>query len=201
MIEKYVRNCAWARDAELRVDPTQILCESYKIKEGSQLFFDLNNPLELIGGRDFFREKRKLFDQVVGFAKFAEFLIVAEVRTCYARCISFFIFKLILICLSQYQVARQSLELQVSLDGQTFASGMFPPNMRPEQHVSACVWTMFLFINAAISTGIHYPGIQHNVGFPACHSIRASEALVGQHSQVQLERNVLRLIYGLCQSQ
>lgn len=61
------------------MDPTQILCESYKNKDGSQLFFDLNNPLELIGGKDFFSKRKKLFDHVVGFAKFAEFLIVAEV--------------------------------------------------------------------------------------------------------------------------
>lgn len=79
LIEKYVRNCAWARDAELLVDQNQIICESYKNKDGSQLFFDLSNPLQLISGRDFFRIRRTLFPHVVGFAKFAEFLIVAEV--------------------------------------------------------------------------------------------------------------------------
>lgn len=79
LVEKYVRNCAWARDSELLVDPNQIICESYQRKEGAQLFFDINNPLQLIGGRNFFSEKTKLFDNVVGFVKFAEFLIVAEV--------------------------------------------------------------------------------------------------------------------------
>lgn len=78
-IEKYVRNCAWARDAELLVDPNQIICESYKNKEGSQRFFQMDNPLELIGGTDFFSKRTRLFDHVVGFAKFSEFLIVAEV--------------------------------------------------------------------------------------------------------------------------
>ncbi|KAI0923357.1 vacuolar protein sorting/targeting protein PEP1 [Taiwanofungus camphoratus] len=110
-IEKYVRNCAWARDAELLVDPNQIICESYKNKEGSQRFFQMDNPLELIGGTDFFSKRTRLFDHVVGFAKFSEFLIVAE-----------------------YQAQRQALDLQVSLDGRTFASGLFPPNMRPDQH-------------------------------------------------------------------
>lgn len=79
LVEKYVRNCAWARDAELLVDPSQIICESYRDKQGSQRFFGTNNPLELISGTQFFEKKTKLFDQVVGFAKFSEYLIVAEV--------------------------------------------------------------------------------------------------------------------------
>ncbi|KAI0653007.1 Oligoxyloglucan reducing end-specific cellobiohydrolase [Cubamyces menziesii] len=111
LIDKYVRNCAWARDSELLVDPNQILCESYKNKEGNQRFFGLENPLELIAGTQFYGTKTKLFDHVVGFAKFSEYLIVAE-----------------------YQAARQSLDIQVSLDGRNFAPGEFPPTMRPEQH-------------------------------------------------------------------
>ncbi|EIM80281.1 Oligoxyloglucan reducing end-specific cellobiohydrolase [Stereum hirsutum FP-91666 SS1] len=111
LVEKYVRNCAWARDSELLVDPSQIICESYRDKQGSQRFFGTNNPLELISGTQFFGKKTKLFDQVVGFAKFSEYLIVAE-----------------------YLPQARSLDLQVSLDGRTFAAGMFPPNMRPEQH-------------------------------------------------------------------
>jgi hypothetical protein len=85
-VESYVRNCAWARDAELRIDPNQILCESYLVKQGNQRAFlsnDANNPLQLIGGTHFFAKKNKLFDHVVGFAKFSEFLIVAEVRDVY----------------------------------------------------------------------------------------------------------------------
>lgn len=77
-VEKYVRNCAWARDAELKIDSTQILCESYKDKKGNQRLFQ-GNPLELISGTNYFQKKTKLFDQVVGFAKFSEYLVVAEV--------------------------------------------------------------------------------------------------------------------------
>jgi len=76
--EKYVRNCAWARDAELKIDATQILCESYKNKQGNQRFFQ-DNPLQLVSGTNYFQKQTKLFDQVVGFAKFSEYLIVAEV--------------------------------------------------------------------------------------------------------------------------
>ncbi|KAH9941948.1 Oligoxyloglucan reducing end-specific cellobiohydrolase [Amylocystis lapponica] len=130
LIDTYVRNCAWARDAELLVDPNQIICESYKNKEGSQRFFQMDNPLELIGGQDFFNKKTKLFDHVVGFAKFAEYLIVAE-----------------------YQAQRQSLDLQVSLDGRSFASGLFPPNMRPDQHAYTILEssTKSVFLHVTIS--------------------------------------------------
>jgi hypothetical protein len=78
-VEAYVRNCAWTRDFSLKVDATQILCESYKTKEGSQRLFQGDNPLELVSGTNFFEKKMKLFDNVVGFAKFSEYLIVAEV--------------------------------------------------------------------------------------------------------------------------
>lgn len=80
LIDTYVRNCAWARDSELLVDPNQILCESYKEKQGNQHLFRLENPLQLIAGTQFYDSQTKLFDHVVGFAKFSEYLIVAEVR-------------------------------------------------------------------------------------------------------------------------
>jgi hypothetical protein len=80
LIDTYVQKCAWAKDAELTVDPEQILCESYRDKVGSQRNFRMtNNALQLVGGTNFFSTKTKLFDHVVGFTKFSEFLIVAEV--------------------------------------------------------------------------------------------------------------------------
>lgn len=72
-------NCAWATDTKLNADPTEILCESYKKKEGSQKFFQDDNALELVEGQAFFTKKKTLFNHVVGFAKFSEYLIVAEV--------------------------------------------------------------------------------------------------------------------------
>ena len=78
-IEDYVLNCDWARDKELLVDPNQILCESYKNKQGSQRLFGNDNPLQLISGRDYYGKQTKLFEHVVGFTKFSEYLIVAEV--------------------------------------------------------------------------------------------------------------------------
>lgn len=81
-IDNYIRNCAWAEDAALFVDPTEIICESYRDKQGSQKKLQQDNPLELVEGQNYYQKKKKLFDNVVGFAKFSEYLIVAEVRLC-----------------------------------------------------------------------------------------------------------------------
>lgn len=80
MVDNYIRNCAWAEDAALFVDPTEIICESYRDKVGSQKMFQQDNPLELVEGQNYYQKKKKLFDNVVGFAKFSQYLIVAEVR-------------------------------------------------------------------------------------------------------------------------
>lgn len=80
-VEDYVKNCAFAKDKQLDADPTEIVCESYKVKQGSQRYFGYNNPLELVVGRNYFERstRRTLFENVVGFTKFSEFLVVAEV--------------------------------------------------------------------------------------------------------------------------
>ncbi|KAK2467352.1 hypothetical protein APHAL10511_000587 [Amanita phalloides] len=110
-VEDYVRNCAWVRDHQIDADPNEILCESYRDKTGNQRFFRGKNPLELVTGTNFFAKKRKVFEHVVGFAKFSQYLVVAELVP-----------------------ERRVLDLQVSLDGVRFAEGQFPPNMHPEAH-------------------------------------------------------------------
>ncbi|KAJ7034780.1 hypothetical protein C8F04DRAFT_1038299 [Mycena alexandri] len=110
-VENYVVNCAWGKDVKLDADPTEILCESYRNKTGSQRFFQSNNPLALVEGLSFFTKKKKLFDQIGGFAKFSEFLIVAELLP-----------------------QKRSLDLQISFDGVNFATALFPPSMHPESH-------------------------------------------------------------------
>lgn len=81
-IESHIRQCSWARDNELKIDEKLILCESYRDKKGSQAAFGYNNPLELVIGGNFFAKdgRKRLFEQVVGFATFSEYLLVAEVR-------------------------------------------------------------------------------------------------------------------------
>lgn len=77
-IEEYVRTCAWARDARLKIDEREIICESFRDKRGSQKGGDYN-PIELIAGSNYYSNKIKLFDSVVGFASFSEYLLVAQV--------------------------------------------------------------------------------------------------------------------------
>ncbi|KAG8905227.1 vacuolar protein sorting/targeting protein PEP1 [Tulasnella sp. 403] len=108
--ESYVRNCAWARDKDIKIDEREILCESYRIKKGNQMLFS-GNALELVRGREFYSKKDTLFKNVVGFAKFSEYLLVAEIAD-----------------------NASALDLQVSLDGKTFSQGLFPPNMRLDNH-------------------------------------------------------------------
>ena len=79
LIDSYVRNCAWAKDAELNADPNEIICKSYRDKKGNKRLFQNENPMELVTGSNYYANKRKVFDHVVGFAKFSEFLVVAEV--------------------------------------------------------------------------------------------------------------------------
>lgn len=78
-IDEYVRTCAWARDKRLKIDEREIICESYKNKKGSQVSGEYD-PLELIAGASYYSKKIKLFDAVVGFATFSEYLLVAQVR-------------------------------------------------------------------------------------------------------------------------
>jgi hypothetical protein len=42
-------------------------------KKSSQRLFSSNDPLELVVYSNFYSRKNKLFDSVVGFAKFSEF--------------------------------------------------------------------------------------------------------------------------------
>ncbi|KAG1845862.1 hypothetical protein DFJ58DRAFT_730700 [Suillus subalutaceus] len=111
LVEDYVVNCDWARNGELRIDSSQILCESYENKQGSQVFFGRDNALQLVSWTDPYVTKTKLFDHVVGFTQLSEFLIVDE-----------------------YLPMRDMLNLQVSFDGRTFAPGSFPTGMHPTFH-------------------------------------------------------------------
>lgn len=79
LVEKYVKRCEWARDKELLVDARRIMCESYRDKKGDQRSFRSNNPVQLVIGSPFYSKKETLFASIVGFAKFSEYLLVAEV--------------------------------------------------------------------------------------------------------------------------
>ncbi|PWZ03508.1 LOW QUALITY PROTEIN: Oligoxyloglucan reducing end-specific cellobiohydrolase [Testicularia cyperi] len=107
-LDSYVRTCSWARDSRLRMDLRTIFCESYKDKRGNQRDFTASNRLQLVRGDDFYRKKTTIFDAIVGFAVFEQYLIVAE-----------------------YVVSASppSLRLEVSLNGLDFSEIHFPPGM------------------------------------------------------------------------
>ncbi|GAC97923.1 hypothetical protein PHSY_005511 [Pseudozyma hubeiensis SY62] len=107
-IDSYVRTCSWARDKKLKMDARTIFCESYQVKQGNQRDFTAANKLQLIRGDDFYRKRARVFDAIVGFAVFEQYLVAAE----YVMTSS-----------------TPSLKLQVSLNGRDFAEIHFPPGM------------------------------------------------------------------------
>ncbi|KAJ7623525.1 hypothetical protein FB45DRAFT_108160 [Roridomyces roridus] len=107
-VEDYVVNCAWGIEMNQGADPTGILCESYQNKTGSQRFFG-GNPLALVQGSSYFTQKNQIFNQVIGFARFSDFLVVAE-------------------------LADYTVNLQISTDGVNFSPAKFPRNMSPSTH-------------------------------------------------------------------
>lgn len=131
--DSYVKNCAWARDKDLKIDSRLILCESYRDKKGNQLTFQGRVPLQLWIGGNFFKDKKKLFENIVGHAKFSEYLLVGEVRFSVRFWCLYF---RRMADLTVNQVGKDSLDLQVSLDGKNYHKGMFPPSISLDTHVS-----------------------------------------------------------------
>ncbi|PWN42574.1 Oligoxyloglucan reducing end-specific cellobiohydrolase [Ceraceosorus guamensis] len=108
LLDRYVRNCAWARSPKFHVDSSSILCESYVQKTGNQHGFGNDNHLQLILGSQFYTRKNVLFENIIGFANFEEYLVLAKID----------------------DARSMSISLQVSLDANTFAKTQFPPNTR-----------------------------------------------------------------------
>lgn len=123
LVERYVKQCAFLRDSGFKVDEKAILCETYRNKHGHQRTFGPDNPLELVVGGNYYADKVKLFDQIVGFATFSEYLLVAEITP-----------------------GTNALDLQVSLNGNKFAKGLFPPDMRLDNRVSHDAKEMICFL-------------------------------------------------------
>ncbi|GAA5980381.1 hypothetical protein JCM11641_001783 [Rhodosporidiobolus odoratus] len=109
-LDEYVRICSWGRDKRLKLDEKVIFCESYRDKKGSQrAVYQNGNPLQLVAGEFFYSKKQVVFEQIVGFATFEEYMVVAEIHD-----------------------NTRAIGLTMSLDGKTFAEARFPPNMQLE---------------------------------------------------------------------
>jgi len=170
-VEKYVKQCAFVRDSYFKVDESEIICESYRDKAGRQLSFDLRNPLELVIGAQWYRTKVKFFDQVAGFATFSEYLLVAEITP-----------------------GTGSLDLQVSLNGNRFTKGLFPPDMRLDNRVRVPLYKLWFTSLIILHEGIHNFGIDNGRSIPACDYVQPLRRRVGQSPQIEFERNVLWII-------
>ncbi|EPQ27080.1 uncharacterized protein PFL1_05364 [Pseudozyma flocculosa PF-1] len=108
-LDNYVRICSFVRDARLKVDARTIFCESYKDKSGDQKSFTSANHLQLVSGPNFYRNKKEvLFENIIGWATFEQYLVVA-----------------------QYDDATQppTMRLKVSLDARRFSDLHFPPDL------------------------------------------------------------------------
>lgn len=111
--DTYVRKCAWLRDTHFAAADTRaILCESHTEKKGSQpLAARPERTLQLVLGNDLYRKKHVLFEKVLGFSVFEEFLHVAEVVGVPA-----------------------ALRMHVSMDAHRFAEIQLPPQLDLERH-------------------------------------------------------------------
>jgi len=136
-IDDYVRVCSWARDKKFKVDERLIFCQAYQHKRGSQKAMGGDNPLQMIEGRNFYSEKKKLFDSIVGFATFEEFMVVAQIAP-----------------------NGEHLNLYASLDGSHYALAQFPPNLKIENKaytvLESTTDAVFLHVTTNGQTGSEY---------------------------------------------
>ncbi|KAF8523369.1 Oligoxyloglucan reducing end-specific cellobiohydrolase [Hysterangium stoloniferum] len=170
-LERYVKGCAWARDTDLKIDRQLVLCQSYRDKKGNQLTFKQSNPVELWEGSHFYKEKTKLFDNVVGFTKFSEYLIVAELR-----------------------LEKQSLDLQVSLDGKNFATGLFPPSMRPDNHaytvLESSTDSVFLHLTTSEHRGAEFGHLLKSNSNGTFYGVSLEHVNRNEHGYVDFEKMI-----------
>jgi hypothetical protein len=183
-VETYVRTCTWARTSELRIDRQLILCESYRDKKGNQKSFNGENPLQFVEGAEFFKDKRKVFDNVVGFAKFSEYLLVAEVRVAGVD----WVFS---ADLNARLLPRRARWIFKSL--LTVKSLRWDSSRQGCQSITTYVTPHFIvsvFIDNAC-TGVYSPRVQYRLCVPTCHHARQAWCRVGQRSQVELQWHLL----------
>ncbi|KAI9297110.1 Oligoxyloglucan reducing end-specific cellobiohydrolase [Neoconidiobolus thromboides FSU 785] len=103
----YVRNCQFAKTKHLtNVPKERILCETYKDRSGSQSMF-VSNPVLLKYSDDDFETSKTLFENIIGFSFFYEFMVVAESDPDF----------------------KGNLILNVSKDVEHFEHGRFPLNL------------------------------------------------------------------------
>ena len=81
-VESYARHCEWARETGSKRHSSQIACEVYARKEGNQRHFSsVYNPVQLVSGANFYKEKNVLLQNIVGFHRSPDYDLVAKVSS------------------------------------------------------------------------------------------------------------------------
>ncbi|KAF9920031.1 vacuolar protein sorting/targeting protein PEP1 [Linnemannia zychae] len=103
----WVRSCLWAQDNDFKlVDAYGIYCEQYDDHSGSQkTLMNTNTPVKFIYTSDFMRSHKTLFEHIVGYAIYSNYLIVAD-----------------------YVPEQRALRVAVSVDGTNFSPAHYPAN-------------------------------------------------------------------------
>ncbi|POW02780.1 hypothetical protein PSTT_11522, partial [Puccinia striiformis] len=173
-IDDYVRICSWARDKKFKADERLIFCQAYQHKRGSQKSMS-DNPLQLIQGRNFFDEKKKLFDSIVGFATFEEFMVVAQIAP-----------------------NGEHLNLYASMDGSHFALAQFPPNLKIENKaytvLESTTDAVFLHVTTNGQAGSEYGSLfksNSNDDGTRWNSHNPDEARITRQKKLSLESHTM----------
>jgi hypothetical protein len=114
LIEKYVSQCRFAETLTSTANEGGIICASYRDKSGPQYQYGSypGNPLELIIGENWYENKKILFDQIIGFDIFGDYLVVAALAP-----------------------NTYALDLQISLAGNDFVPAKLPPGIQLRRRV------------------------------------------------------------------
>ncbi|KAG0203863.1 vacuolar protein sorting/targeting protein PEP1 [Mortierella sp. NVP41] len=107
-LTKWVRSCLWAQDTNFKiVDIAGIYCEQYDDRSGSQrTLMNTNTPVKFVYTDDFMRTSKVLFDAIVGYATYSDYLIAAE-----------------------YVPSQRALRVAVTMDGINFSPAHYPANV------------------------------------------------------------------------
>ncbi|KAF9904604.1 vacuolar protein sorting/targeting protein PEP1 [Lobosporangium transversale] len=103
----WVRSCAWARDSSFKqVNNEGIYCEQYDDRSGSQkTLMNANTPVKFVYTDNYMRTSQVLFNAIVGYAIYSDYLIAAE-----------------------YVPSQRALRVAISTDGIKFTQAHYPSN-------------------------------------------------------------------------
>ncbi|KAG0309339.1 vacuolar protein sorting/targeting protein PEP1 [Dissophora globulifera] len=106
-LAQWVRSCSWAQDTDFKlVNIEGIYCEQYEDRSGSQkMLMSANTPVQLIYSDNYMRTSKTLFESIVGYAIYSDYLIAAE-----------------------YVASQRALRVAVSTDGVNFNAARYPDN-------------------------------------------------------------------------